>query len=191
MCKFEEWSDVDLRERLSNLLVNNEKCKRTAEIEKIQLEIICRCVDKLSEKYFGKVAFAFDEWNTSLKQNRLFINYDGEIGLATEGYNEWYDCKRFDAILKTIINKKEYNLYFILKGVQNQGGHQRNVKQEVGGYCKAVMKNGSDKNHFFFVLDGDYINKNVDQLGTSNKFDLTTSDTIEKAIEDFITKHLD
>ena len=183
-------SEEHLRERLAWLLVHNEKGKRNTEIEKVQLELIKRVITRLSSKYDENIIFDFDGWDTSKKASGWFITYDGEIKLQSEGYNEWYDCKKFDAVLNVTIKGRSFTLFFILKGVEHQGGHQRNVKQEIGGYSKAIQRNKDNDIHFFFVMDGTYINTRTNELDKCEKYDLSTTNTIEAVIENFIIKNL-
>lgn len=188
--KLFEMEKVNLCKLLKGLLTNNEKNKRDTAIEKVQLEIIKQGVNNLSKKYDKNVAFDFEGWNTSKKLNRWILTRDGKIQLESEGYNEWYDCKRFDAVLNITIDGKVFTLFFILKGVEHSGGHQRNVKQEIGRYSEAIQRNKDENNHFFFVMDGTYINTNLEQLDECAKYDLATTDTIENTIENFIIKNL-
>ena len=184
-------NEKQLYDRLSWLLVNNEKGKRNAEIEKVQLELLKNGVSRLSSKYDKNVVFDFDGWNTSKKPNGWFLTFDGEIKLQSEGYNEWYDCKKLDAVLNMTVKGKSFTLFFILKGVEHQGGHQRNVKQEIGGYSKAIQRNKDNDVHFFFVMDGTYINTRIEELDKCEKYDLSNTNTIESTIEKFIIKNLE
>lgn len=183
--------EEQLRDRLSWLLVHNEQGKRNTEIEKVQLELLKKVVTRLSSKYDKNVVFDFDGWDTSKKANGWFLTFDGDIKLQSEGYNEWYDCKKLDAVLNATVDGKPFTLFFILKGVEHQGGHQRNVKQEIGGYSKAIQRNKDNDTHFFFVLDGTYINTRIEELDKCEKYDISTTNTIESVIENFIIKNLE
>ena len=64
------------------------------------------------------------------------------------------------------------------------------MKQEIGGYTKAIKKNKEDDVYFFFIMDGTYINTRKSELDKSRKYNLSTSKTIEKNLEKFIIKNL-
>lgn len=188
--KVEYLNPEGLYQRLSELLSHNENGKRDSAIEHVQLDIIKNAIYDLSLKYEEDVLFDLDAYNTAKKENRWFITYDGFIENQSEGYNEWYDSKRFDAVFTVEIRGKVFTLFFILKGVENNGGHQRNVKQEIGMYSKLIQKNKNKSYHFFFVMDGTYINRRINELESSRKYDLATSKSIKSSIEKFIRKNL-
>ena len=178
--------EQSLNESLHALLTNFEANKRDSGIEKTQLEIIKIALMKLAIKYEDNVVFDFEGWNTKKKDNRWFITREGEIKLLSSGFNRFYDCKTFDAVLNATISGKPFTFYFILKGVENDGGHQRNVEQELGKYSECIQRNTDENSHFFFVLDGTYINKHIEDLDVCDKYDVTTSDRVKEVVENFI-----
>ena len=187
-----EKEDENFRTELNRSLVEyDEKCKRDGRSEKLQLSHLKSVVSRLSLKYGEKVVFDLDRWSTRRKTNRWFLDREGV--LKTKGQNIVYDTKTLDAIIDCEINGKPFTLYFILKATNGNGGHQDNVIQEVGRYTERIQLNKDDNAHFFFVLDGAYINKRLDELDVDEceKYDFSTSETIEEAIADFINKNLE
>lgn len=81
-------------------------------------------------------------------------------------------------------------MFFILKGTQNDGGHQGDVKVEIGRYSKQIQKNKDKDYHFIFQLDGAFLNKDVNALDVSEKYDVSTTENIKNTIENFINQNL-
>ena len=66
-------------------------------------------------------------------------------------------------------------MFFILKGVQNAGGHQDGVKKEIGSYSKCIQKNKNEDYKFVFLLDGEYILSDIEKLDISDKYYIASS----------------
>lgn len=170
--------------------------KRDSSIETIQLEIIKRVVCKIAKNYYKNIEFDFSDWNTNKNNHKWFLKEDGSIKERTKvknemnAYNKVYDSKTFDSVLSVTIDGNLFTLFFILKGVENSGGHQDNVLGEIGKYTDLIQKNTNDNYHFFFVLDGKYINENKEKFHESKKYVFATSETIENEIENFIKNNL-
>lgn len=181
----------DLFEDLDRTLISSyqDDCKRTSKIEKIQIEIINQSISDLANEYSGEVLFDCDNFNTGKKGNRWYIDNEGKIEEQGKGYNEWHDCKRFDGIINVTSHGITHTIFLILKGVEYQGGHQRNVKQEIGKYCDCIKKNNDKKYHFVFVLDGKYINERLSELKISERSYVCNSKKFKKTIKTFILKN--
>lgn len=185
----EAFSDKALQTMLEECLTNKGLTKRNGYIEKIQLQNLKSNINKIAQKY-KNVTIDYEPWDTSKKLNQWFLDYNGNLKCGTNKQNPWYDTKTFDAILNLTIGNKNHVLFFILKGVERPGGHQKNVKEEIGRYTKLIQKNTNNNYHFFFILDGKYINQDTNKLDKTPKYDIATSKTIGKYIQKFINKNL-
>lgn len=183
---------------LNRILVSPEKNGEISEkqknaIEKLQLEFLKLCVIELSNEYRDKgVSFDLEILNDIRREkNQWIIKDDGTIiPRKDSNKNVWYDSKSFDAIIPISIKDKNFTLFFILKGTQNDGGHQGDVKVEIGRYSKQIQKNKDEFYHFIFQLDGAFLNKDIDSLDIFEKYDVSTTENIKNTIENFINKNL-
>ena len=167
--------------------------KRDSGIEKVQKELLLESISRLSAKY-GKrgVRFDMDGWNTRKNGNKWFLDRDGSLKQKEKGkYNPLYSSKTFDATAVLTVKNKTFRLYFILKGVENEGGHQTNVGQELGLTSRLIQKFKGNNSFFFFVLDGSEMDRIMDYFDECEKYFITNSNTIEEAIESLINKNLE
>lgn len=179
-------------ENLKRLLIS--KNKRDGAIEDQQVEILLDAVQELSAE-FATMDVDFDISmieNRRLDKNKLSISLDGKI-IPSKGRDPYYDSKSFDAVLPIMIGDTKHVLYFIMKGVENSGGHQDNVKQEIALYT-IQMKNNRDENvHFVFQLDGTYMLTKIinNPPPESDKYSITDSSRVKSIIRGYIFDHLD
>jgi len=177
-------------EELHRLII--KEGKKDSKIEKKQIEILSTILGKLKSYYGRKVEIDYTRFNTKLKENWYRIDQNGVIkqGDYKDCGNKWYDSKTFDAIIDLIIGNKEYSLFFVLKSAQEAGGTQDYAIKEIGQYSKSMQKNTDENLHFVFVLDGEYINSEIDKLDKSNKYETCTSETLENSLKSFINSKL-
>ena len=183
---------------LNRILVSPEKNEEISEkqrnaIEKLQLEYLKLCVIELHKEYLNEgVSFDLEILNDIRREkNQWVIKDDGTVKPRKDSNkNVWYDSKSFDAIIPVSIKDKNFTLFFILKGTQNDGGHQGDVKIEIGRYSKQIQNNKDEFYHFIFQLDGAFLNRDIDSLDISEKYDVSTTENIKNTIETFIKKNL-
>lgn len=177
-------------EELHRLII--KEGKRDGKIEKKQIEILSTILGKLKSYYGKKVEIDYTRFNTKLHENWYRIDQNGVIkkGDYKDCGNKWYDSKTFDAIIDLIIGNKEYSLFFVLKSAQVAGGTQDYAIKEIGQYSKSMQKNTDENLHFVFVLDGEYINSEIDKLDKSDKYETCTSETLENSLKSFINSKL-
>ena len=81
-----------------------------------------------------------------------------------------------------------------MKGVENQGGHQTNVLQEMGLYIRQINNNVDDNVNFIFLLDGKFIESKFylvdDSTYKTDKFILTNSSNVRKSIETILKRYI-
>lgn len=184
--------------KLNRILVSPEKNGEISEkqrnaIEKLQLEYLKICAIELHKEYMDKgVSIDLEILNDIRREkNQWIIKNDGTVSPRKDSNkNVWYDSKSFDAIIPISIKDRNFTLFFILKGTQNDGGHQGDVKVEIGRYSKQIQKNKDKDYHFIFQLDGAFLNKDVNALDVSEKYDVSTTENIKNTIENFINQNL-
>ena len=183
---------------LNRILVSPEKNGEISEkqrnaIEKLQLDGLKLSVIELQKEYNNKgVFFDLGILNDIRRETNQWIIKDDGTVMPRKGSNKniWYDSKSFDAIIPVSIKNKNFTLFFILKGTQNDAGQQGDVKAEIGRYSKQIQKNKDEFYHFIFQLDGTFLNKDIDLLDISEKYDISTTENIKNTIETFINKNL-
>jgi hypothetical protein len=177
-------------EELHRLII--KEGKRDGKIEKKQIEILYTILGKLKSYYGKKVEIDYTRFNTKIHENWYRIDQNGVIkkGDYKDCGNKWYDSKTFDAIIDLIIGNKEYSVFFVLKSAQVAGGTQDYAIKEIGQYSKSMQKNTDENLHFVFVLDGEYINSEIDKLDKSDKYETCTSETLENSLKSFINSKL-
>ena len=81
-----------------------------------------------------------------------------------------------------------------MKGVENQGGHQTNVLQEMGLYIRQINNNVDDNVNSIFLLDGKFIESKFylvdDSTYKTDKFILTNSSNVRKSIETILKRYI-
>lgn len=183
----------EIQIKIKELLLNeNGVCdKRHTEIEKLQIKNLSLVIANLNKKYEGQSILLDASSLQEMRKlsNQFIIKENGEVVSSNYPHrNKWYDSKSFDGIVQLTIKEKNYLLFFVLKGVERPGGHQDEVKQEIGSYTNRMNRNHNDDYHFFFILDGTYINKDIELIKNSDKYDVSTSENIETYIDNFIKK---
>ena len=170
----------------------NKEGKKDGKIEKQHLNILKDVLSKVKYKKKKKIEIDFSRFNTKIHDNRYRIDQNGIIkkGSYKDCGNKWYDSKTFDAIIDIIIGNKQHSLFFVLKSAQESGGEQDYAIKEIGAYSKSMQKNNDENLHFVFILDGEYINSDVDKLDKSEKYDVCTSENLENSIKSFINSKL-
>ena len=80
-----------------------------------------------------------------------------------------------------------------MKGVDEQGGHQGNVKQEIAQYFRQIDNNVDDNTYFVFLLDGAYFKKELERFSRpqmTEKYAITTSFNVKDIVKTYISEHL-
>lgn len=151
------------------------------QIEKTQLSILKKVIHNIHSLYSNKVNIEYESIDDIRKHNNQWcITYEGDIVNhydANVQHSIWYDSRTFDAIveLSSENGEKKTIVFFILKGVQNAGGHQDGVKKEIGSYSKCIQKNKNEDYKFVFLLDGEYILSDIEKLDISDKYYIASS----------------
>ena len=152
-----------------------ESSKRDSSIEKQQIAIMHGAVKELNKEYKGVFYIdASEHEKTSSGKIMSYTTRDGKTlirGDKTHVKNKMYDTKYYDDVLRITNIKTGDNsaILFVMKGVQNRGGHQDNVLQEIGLYTNNFSKN-KDKNVFMIILiDGEYIEEQVPKYIDQNE----------------------
>lgn len=151
------------------------------QIEKTQLSILKKVIHNIHSLYSNKVNIEYESIDDIRKHNNQWcITYDGQIVNHYDTnvqHSIWYDSRTFDAIveLSSENGEKKTIVFFILKGVQNAGGHQDGVKKEIGSYSKCIQKNENEDYKFVFLLDGEYILNDIEKLDISDKYYIASS----------------
>ena len=163
-------------QELESLLHSREEgAKRNGAIENKQVEILNDCAGELRSE-FTDMGVQIDTKllrNRRLQENQWVIKDNGKIihSKSTER-DSWFDSKSFDAILPITIKGSNHTLYFIMKGVDEQGGHQGNVKQEI---------------------DGAYFKKELERFSRpqmTEKYAIATSFNVKDIVKTYISEHL-
>ena len=163
----------------------------TVKIEKEQLDILDNVINLLKLKY-QNVLFKFI---VPSHTSGWYITDSGKIYHTSQRKkNPWFDSKTFDAILEIEIENKNYDIFFVLKGVENQGGHQTNVLQEMGLYIRQMNNNVDDNVNFIFLLDGKFIESKFhlvnDSTYKTDKFIMSNSSNVRKSIENILKRYI-
>ena len=184
-------------QELESLLHSREEgAKRNGAIENKQVEILNDCASELRSE-FTDMGVQIDTKllrNRRLRENQWVIKDNGKIihSKSTER-DSWFDSKSFDAILPITIKGSNHTLYFIMKGVDEQGGHQGNVKQEIAQYFRQIDNNVDDNTYFIFLLDGAYFKKELERFSRpqmTEKYAITTSFNVKDIVKTYISEHL-
>ena len=167
-----------------NALADFSKNKRDSNIEKCQLRNLETIVNN-KRLEFSHISLQLKE--TKKHGHRFYLDRKGKICERTYNmYNPVYDSKTFDAYLDIGYQDKVYTLYFVLKGAQNEGGHQGNVVEEVGIYTNLMNMNQDENTFFCFILDGTFLEKNTKYIDKSKKYFISNSETVKEKINNFI-----
>lgn len=110
-----------------------------------------------------------------IEKDKYFLDRNGGFRY-NEKRNKFYDSKTFDYGVQIEIGKKEISVFFSLKGVDTDGGHQDDVLMEIGKTCELIEKNKDENLYFVFLLDGEYIESQTKYLDKSEKYEVITSD---------------
>ena len=188
---YEEIIDDERDNRRILSLYDFSNGKRDNKIEKEQLNIIDNAVELL-QKIYSDISFKLI---IPSHTSGWYIIDNGKIYHTIQRKkNLWFDSKTFDAILEIEIDNKNYDIFFVLKGVENQGGHQTNVLQEMGLYIRQINNNVDDNVNFIFLLDGKFIESKFylvdDSTYKTDKFILTNSSNVRKSIETILKRYI-
>lgn len=162
-------------------LLDNSQCKRDSKIEKEQLDYLEDVVDALR--------MIHPEMNMEFSRGTdWYITDEGKVYHKSRRHkNPVFDSKSFDAELVYEIGGKPHKVFFVLKGVENQGGHQMNVLQEIGLYIRQIKRNMDDDLNFIFLLDGTYIESNFDKMLDKRymceRYEITNSSNLKRTLE--------
>lgn len=164
--------------------------KRNSKIEKIQLDLLKNSLNNICLSRSDIFEINYQSWNTKKKGNKWYISEKGKIlEYGDSKKNKVYDSKSFDSIVTiNFTNGRCINVYFILKGIQNEGGHQDNVIGEIGMYSKMIKKNKDSKNFFVFILDGEYIQKYKRNIRKSKNYIVVSSNDFEAKFNNILNK---
>ena len=163
-------------QELESLLHSREEgAKRNGAIENKQVEILNDCAGELRSE-FTDMGVQIDTKllrNRRLRENQWVIKDNGKIihSKSTER-DSWFD---------------------IMKGVDEQGGHQGNVKQEIAQYFRQIDNNVDDNTYFVFLLDGAYFKKELERFSRpqmTEKYAITTSFNVKDIVKTYISEHL-
>ena len=184
-------------QELENLLQSRvEGVKRNGAIENKQVEILNDGACELRTE-FANMGVQVDTKllrNRKIKENQWVIKDNGKIIPSKSSERDsWFDSKSFDAILPITIKGSDHILYFIMKGVDEQGGHQGNVKQEIAQYLRQIDNNVDENTYFIFLLDGAYFTKELERLSRPQmtaKYAITTSSNVKDVVKEYISEHL-
>lgn len=193
-----------MKEKLIELeiLINNTGNKRRNNIEKKQKEIVSMICNKLTEKYNTPIG-KFEE------QKYLHRNPDNSVQLKertnkkkciydyTKDYNKAYDSKTFDYILRlyppvdiSFSCGSYIDIYFIMKGIKENGGHQDNVLGEIGNTSLLINEYSNKKPYFIYLLDGDYFQKSRYYLSLDNRSHQCSCNNLYNILENIILQNL-
>lgn len=184
-------------QELESLLHSREEgAKRNGAIENKQVEILNDYACELRTE-FTSMGVQIDTKllrNRRLKENQWVIKDNGKIiNSKSSERDSWFDSKSFDAILPITIKGSDHTLYFIMKGVDEQGGHQGNVKQEIAQYLRQIENNVDENTYFIFLLDGEYFKKELERFSRpqmTEKYAITTSSNVKDIVKTYISEHL-
>lgn len=157
-------------EDLLDCLKDFSKNKRDGKIEKTQINIINFVLLALDCLYGNEKIHFFP-----IEKDKYFLDRNGGFRY-NEKRNKFYDSKTFDYGVQIEIGKKEISVFFSLKGVDTDGGHQDDVLMEIGKTCELIEKNKDENLYFVFLLDGEYIESQTKYLDKSEKYEVITSD---------------
>lgn len=169
---------------VKNALTDFSNNKRDSDIEKCQLRNLKNIIDSVSLEY-PHISLQLKE--TKKHGHKFYLDRGGVIRERTyTKHNPVYDSKTFDAYLDIGYKNKVYTIYFVLKGAQNEGGHQGNVVEEVGIYTNLMNINQNENTFFCFILDGAFLEKNTKYIDKSKKYFISNSETVKEKINGFI-----
>ena len=190
--KFNE--ELKKQQEKIHFLLKDETNKRHNQIENTQIQIIDISSNILNKRYY-KDGVEIDTsfiYRIRKNENQWYLDKNGVICSKKEKKACLYngDTKTFDSILPITIKGIDYYLCGVLKGTERHGGHQDDVKTTIADYARLIQLNKNKNISIFFLLDGSYINKDINKLDKSDRYFTTTSDNFCKDLENFITKKL-
>lgn len=198
---FESYDDEKIKERGKETLKKIQealhvKNKRKNQIEKAQKEHIRNICEQLICEYKDCIPVDVDTSHLGKENENLYLTDDGDetkvprfVKLQKKKgvkKDKVFGTKTFDGYLSISINGIEYVIFFILKGVENSGGHQDDVLIELGNNLRLIRRLEDDCIYFIFMLDGREIHKYFDQFPDSDNYEVITSEELKDTLKRFI-----
>lgn len=176
----------DLLEKLNECLKTNAD-KRRNQIEPLQFAIFKSHLSKIIQERNGEVRVLEAVYESNKKDHCWRLDRFGKM-FKGRRKKSVYDSKTMDGyVVLSDKNGITKTIYLVCKGVENEGGSQDNVSQEIAMLTESMKKHKDKSTHFVFILDGKHFNGDlIDQYDKSPNYTFSSSLTIERTLRNII-----
>lgn len=173
--------------------------KRNGEIEKNQLSILLHSLKKV-QKFFSEYGVEIDTSrinNMRKHENWVYLDKEGVLrSKQEEGYthekNQLLDSKYFDAVVPVNVKGHTSVIYFMLKGLQGDGGQQNDSMREMATLSEYLIPKNKDENvYFIFQFDGNYTEKCIKDFPIHEKTSVTNSRKMDTVLTNVISNFIE